>query len=338
MKPDLDMGDALCDGCFTGGNAPARSAIDEAAQRAIHALAALQRPSGELPTFTARHADMRDARPYPCSVYTTSFAVHALRRFTHLPAARAVLHAAAAHLRAERNADGAWSYEGRATLRVPPDLDDTACAATALLALGEHPGLALFRLLWENEAAPGGPFFTWVGINTGEHLLARQLDALVNANIVLCAALAGQTLPGTLAYLLDSCLHSSLDTASVFCLRPHLLAYALARAYADGPAPALEPAVRAAVAQLDGSADAFALACRANVLLALADHEGALPLLRGLLEAQRGDGSWPIAAAYSGYPPHHDGSPALTTAIALDALGRALVAHHSKGCGCLFQV
>jgi len=298
--------------------------LTDAAQRAIVALAALQRASGELPTLTARHADMRDARPYACSVYTTSFVIHALRHFAGLPAAAAILRVAGEHLRAQRNPDGSWGYEGLATSRVPPDLDDTACAAAALLTLGERPGLSLFRLLWENEAAPGGPFYTWVGVNDGAHLLARQLDALVNANLLLCAAMLGQPLPGALAYLLDVTTNAHFEAASVFCLTPELLAYALTRAYADGPLPALEAAVRAGLLALGTGDGPLTLACRANALLALGERTEAMPLLAALLAQQEADGAWLCVAAYSGYPPHHDGSPALTTALALDAIGRAL--------------
>jgi hypothetical protein len=114
-----------------------------------------------------------------------------------------------------------------------------------------------------------------------------------------------------------------LSEASVYCLTPHLLVYALARAYADGQVPALEPAVRAGVEQLGAADDAFRVACLANTLLALDEREAALPHLGALLAMQGADGSWPIATAYADYPPYHAGSPALTTAVALDALGRA---------------
>lgn len=267
---------------------------------------------------------MADAQPYACSVYTTTFAVHALRRWAALPVAAATLAAAGAHLRAERNPDGSWSYEGRATRRVPPDLDDTACAAAALLALGERPGFGFYRLLWENEAAPGGPYYTWLGVNRGEQLLGRQLDALVNANLLLCAAMARQALPGVVAYLLDVTITREFADASDYCLAPHLLLYALARAYADGPVPELASAVCAGVAVCQTTENALQRACLACGLLALGEREAAAPLFDALLAEQGPDGAWPIAAAYSGYPPHVDGSPALTTAIALDAIGRAL--------------
>lgn len=273
--------------------------------------------------FTSRSVSMADARPYECNIYSTALATYVLGRFAALPTATAALGAARALLRAERNADGSWSYEGRGTTRVPPDLDDTACAVAALMALGERPGLSFYRLLWENEAGPGGPYYTWVGVNDGPHLLARQVDALVNANVVLAAALAGQRLPGAITYLLDVT-QSNLLGASDYCLTPHLLVYALARACADGPVPELLPAVRAGLAGLGPCEDAFRVACRANGLLALGEREAALHDLGALLEAQLPDGAWPLAAAYADYPPHHAGSPALTTAVALDALGRAL--------------
>jgi len=306
------------------------SQLKDAARAAIGFLADAQRPSGELPTFTARRADMADARAYPCTVYTTAFAAHGLAHFADDEVARAVRLRAATHLRAERNPDGSWSYEGRSTTRVPPDLDDTACAAAALLGAGARPDLAFYRLLWENEAAPGGPYYTWVGVNAGDHLLARQVDALVNANLLLCAGLAGMALPGAAAYLCDVAARSDWETASDYCLTPHLLLFCVARAYADGAVNALAPAMPAlgaAALALPGppaELEPFRLACLAAALLAAGAPGAAAPHLAALLAAQRPDGSWPIAAAYSGYPPHHDGSPALTTAIALDAIGRAL--------------
>lgn len=295
-----------------------------AAGRAVAALQTMQRPGGELPTCTAPDLAMAGARAYPCSVYTTTFAIHALRRHIHLPGADETLRRAGAHLRAQRNPDGSWSYEGRLTRRVPPDLDDTACAVAALLVLGERPDLSFYRLLWEQEATPGGPYYTWVGVNGGAHLLARQVDALVNTNLLFCAALLGQPLPGALAYILDITKQGLLDASSVYTFTPHLLVYVLARAYADGPLPELEPALRAGLALLgDTDGVPFHTACRANALLALGAWPAANRALEALLASQGPDGAWPIAAAYSGYPPHHDGSPALTTAIALDALGRA---------------
>ncbi|HMQ32028.1 MAG TPA: hypothetical protein PKD53_14965, partial [Chloroflexaceae bacterium] len=99
---------------------PGYQALQRAAEGAVAALRAMQRPSGELPTYEAATPDMAGARPYAASVYTTTFAVHALRRFAEWPAAAAALAAAAAHPRGQRNPAGSWNYQGRAPTPVPP--------------------------------------------------------------------------------------------------------------------------------------------------------------------------------------------------------------------------
>ncbi|NJN14956.1 MAG: hypothetical protein HC822_00895 [Oscillochloris sp.] len=294
-------------------------------ESALSALAGLQQPTGEFPTFSARRLDFSDPQAYPTSIYTTTFVVYALRQLAEHRIAAAIRRRAAAFLLSERNSDGSWSYEGRATTRVPADLDDTACAAAALLSCGEPVGPELFRLLWENEAAPGGPYYTWIGVNSGEHLLARQVDALVQANLLLFSGLAGIPLAGSAQWLCAMAETDRWDAASDYCLTPHLLLFCAARAYAAG-APGLAPlgaALPAAVADLltpPQEHEPFRLACLAATLGLAGEHKAAKPYLKALLSCQSPDGAWPGAASYSGYPPHLDGSPALTTAIALEAL------------------
>jgi hypothetical protein len=294
-------------------------------ERAIAYLAAAQRPSGELPTFSSRHASMAEARPYPCSVYVSAFVALALARIAGQPLADTVRERACAHLRAERNPGGSWGYEGRATRRVPPDLDDTALVQAALLSCGDAADFAFFRLLWENESRPGGPYYTWVGVNGQDHLLARQVDALVNANLLYAATRCGQPLPGTAAYLAEVIAQASYDEASVYCFTPHLLAFCIARAAGAGAAGLADalPALRAYVANtiLPSAGSPFQLACGTAALAYLGAPAAVLaPQRAALCASQLADGSWPIAAAYSGYPPHFDGSPALSTALAIEAL------------------
>ena len=294
-------------------------------EHALSFLAAYQRPSGELPTLTSRYTSMADARPHPCSIYVTAFVALALARLADQPIASAVQKQACAHLRAERNPAGSWGYEGRATRRVPPDLDDSALAQAALVACGEPADLAFFRLLWENEARPGGPYYTWVGVNGQDHLLARQIDGLVNANLLYAATLCRMPLPGTVAYLRDVIASASYDHASVYCFTPHLLAFCIARAIGAGAvgmaaaAPTLQAYVTSTL--LPAAENPFQLACSVAALAYLGTPAAKLePQREALRAAQLTDGSWPVAASYSGYPPHFDGSPALSTAIAIEGL------------------
>jgi hypothetical protein len=300
---------------------------DPAIRTAIAWLHATQQPDGAWPTFSARHADMSAARLLPGCVYPTTYVLAALRHCPNDPPVDTIRAHAAAFLRRERNADGSWSYTGRATQRVPPDLDDTACAAAALLTLGERPDLALFQLLWENEAAPGGPYYTWIGVNqTPHHLLAHHRDALVNANILWLAGLLGLPLPGTAAYLNDCVLNGDLAQASDYCIEPHLLVYTLARAAHANPnalTPAARIALRAYALHLPAppvETQPWRIACIAASLALLAERTAAAPYCTALRHCQLADGSWPLAAAYSGYPPWLDGAPALTTALAIEAL------------------
>jgi hypothetical protein len=293
----------------------------QAIDSALAFLATYQRPDGELPILSSRFASMAEARPHPCSVYVTAFVALALARLPANPTASVIRQQACAHLQAQRNPNDSWSYEGRATRRVPPDLDDTAVATAALVRNGASPGLGFFRLLWENESQPGGPYYTWVGVNGVDHLLARQIDGLVNANVLYSAAVCRMALPGTAAYLRAIITASSYEQASDYCFTPHLFAFCLARAssvsheLAD-TAPALRDYLLNGL--LPAVANPFERACT----LAALRYLGEVPAeqIALLLGEQLPDGSWPIAPSYSGYPPHFDGSPALTTAIAIEAL------------------
>src|SRR5262245_5269027 len=166
-----------------------------------------QRPSGEFPTITSPHLDMTASIDCPMVIYVTTFVVHVLAspyfaRRSSAPQVQAMLERAGAFLLSEQCESGAWGFEGRSTIRIPYDLDDTSCAVAALLELGHPRSPAFYRLLWQNEVAPGGPYYTWIGMNQGEDsAFAREVDALVNANILFCGGLLGLSLPAVAAYL-----------------------------------------------------------------------------------------------------------------------------------------
>ena len=70
---------------------------------------------------------------------------------------------------------------------------------------------------------------------------------------------------------------------------------------------------------------AFELAC---LILGLLNSKANLSLIEAglhpLLAAQQAAGNWPAWGAYAGFYPNYDGSAALTTALALEALGKYL--------------
>ena len=309
--------------------------LTTAIENGVRYLAQAQRPSGEFETLTSPDLDFEEATPYQKSVYVTTFVLHALACLPPTPLIEQIQQQAGAFLAAEQGDNGAWNYEGRGGERLPPDLDDTSCAIAALAQLGRQPELSFYALLWQNESAPGGPYYTWVGINQLEHdPRARSIDALVNANILFCCGSLNLSLPGTVYYLEQVIRAEAYESESLFIPSPHLLIYALSRAYADGGVTTLDKVMsimqdyiltRLPPPPLETSA--FKLACLAVSLLNMKVPSILVrPYLVPLLITQRPDGSWPAYAAYTGFWPNYDGSPALTTALAIEALAKYALA------------
>jgi len=307
------------------------SAIDNG----LDYLAHVQRPGGEFETWTSPHLDFTEATPYPKSVYTTTFVMHALALLTPTPQIEQIQKRAADFLLAEQEDNGAWNYEGRGDHRLPCDQDDTSCAIAALAQLDHQPELSFYALLWQNESAPGGPYYTWIGINDlKEDQRARHVDSLVNANILFCAGLLNLSLPGTIYYLEQVIQAEAYDSESLFTPTPHLLIYALSRAYADGNVSKLDKTmsimqdyVLTKLPPPHAETSAFKLACLAVSLLNMKVPSILIrPYLVPLLSMQQADGNWPVDAAYHGFPPNYDGSPALTTALAVEALAKYALA------------
>ena len=138
-----------------------RAAYREAIDRAVCFLREAQLPHGEFKTMLGSNRTM-SAVVFDSSPFTTSFVLYALSR---LPAGSAddLIEKAATFLRREQEFGGVWRYwskRQRKHFRLPPDLDDTACASFALRAAGFEPP----RNIWAFEQARDGEgrFLTWL--------------------------------------------------------------------------------------------------------------------------------------------------------------------------------
>ncbi len=308
------------------------STIVTAIEKGLTYLARTQRPSGEFATYTSPRPDMAGAAERPKTVYTTTFVIHSLSCLPPDPLIASIQQRAGDFLAGEQEDNGAWHYDGYNGRLIPRDLDDTSCAVAALLTLGRRPDLSFYSLLWQNEIAPGGPYYTWLGVDhTGDSLHARDVDVLVNANILFCAGLLQLPLPGVVTYIQQVIQEVAYQARSIYCVSPHFPLYTLSRACADGritdlalamlvmqdyiltqlPPPAAEPS-------------ALHLACLAAALLNLQANLSLVePYVTTLLARQENDGRWPAWGAYWGsYQRCYDGAPALTTALALETLGK----------------
>jgi hypothetical protein len=305
--------------------------LTAAIEKGLTYLAHIQRPSGEFATYTSPRPDMSGATERPKTVYTTTFVIHSLSCLPPDPLIASMQQRAGDFLAGEQEEDGAWHYDGRGGHLVPRDLDDTSCAAAALLTLGRRPDLSYYSLLWQNEVAPGGPYYTWIDVDhTGESFFARDVDIMANINILFCAGLLNLALSGVVAYLQQAIQNKTYQPHSTYCVAPHLPLYGLSRAYADGHVTALAPAIPVMqdymLNQLPpppAEPAALHLACLAAALLNLqADLSLIEPYVTALLARQDNDGHWPAWAVYLSYRHYYDGAPALTTALALEALGK----------------
>lgn len=305
--------------------------LTTAINKGVDYLSQIQRPSGEFETVTSPHKDMQDAIAYDKSVYATTFVLHTLAGLKPTLQIESIQKSAVDFLLQEQEDNGAWNYEGRDDWRVPCDMDDTACAIAALAQLDHQPELSFYALLWNNESAPGGPYYTWLNINENtDDPRARNVDALVNANILYCCGLLNLSLPQT-AYYLEQVIRAEVyDSESLYTLSPHFLIYALSRAYADGGVKILHSAmstmqdyVLSRLSPPHMETSVLNLACLAVGLLNMKVPSILVrPYLAPVLAAQQPDGGWPACATYAGFSPNFDGSSALTTAIAIEALNK----------------
>lgn len=277
--------------------------LEQAVAEGVAALARMQAADGSFPFFTRT-----PPLPWvPCDpIFATASVL--LSAGARLP--RESVEPAATYVRGRRRPDGLWQYD--ATLDVPPDADTTACSLAALSECcgnrGLEEGADLLRSFWRHD---GGPFRTWrVG---GMWSQRDRDDAVVNCNVVYALSRLGS--PATPAELeaVRRLVQRSAGGSRYYCA-PATIAHALRRAELDPGA--LPPAASAPPDARD------VLAC-VEWLCGLRRSDP--KLVARVLAAQEPDGTWPawpwVTAV--GSPKPLWGSAAVSTALALEALGAA---------------
>lgn len=316
-----------------GGRDRGEDRAAAALDAAVQFLSTAQMPSGELPTAVSSEPEAPGSwRPDSC-VFTTTFAIRALRLAAPKRAAR-TLEKAVDFLRDEMLPEGTWRFwTRRSGKRISPDADDTASVADALrsLAAPYSREQTIERLLANRNDA--GLFFTWIHGTLDE---PNGVDAVVNANVIVFLEDHPEAAHAC-AYLVDLVRCDGVGDSSHYYQGPRFLNYALARACARG-VRGLEGAREHLVrSSLDLSETAISSGDALDVGLALGTlaylecgHNRRRPLIRRLLEMQSASGSWRAVPAWCGPPPPAPasqwwGSQALTTAICLEALALTVV-------------
>lgn len=314
---------------------PPRDAIRERIVNAyasgIGFLAMSQRGNGEFPTY---HWFMNDpAKIQPVTtVFTASQVLYSLAFGGWSETASRVSQRTIAYLLAEREPPGVWRFYGKAGAHLlSTDVDDTAMAWAALALYGYKVAPDALAQLQASRNTAGllntwiGDPATWVGIDS------RDTDLVVNLNALLLFALTGRTVDEVCRTAVAEARAGTFQDRIVYYPSPLAFTYAFSRAYADGGASCLGPAIAevrhiALGAQRpDGTwGNDFETALGVVTLLNTGYRGEALERgIGALLARQSEDGGWAIAPAYrAAVLPVNYGSRALTTAVCLEALGK----------------
>jgi hypothetical protein len=330
------------------------------AQRALDFLAARQRPSGQFGVLMGRDLSDPDAeRTDDSTPFATALIVHSLG-FSESPLAREMTDRALRFLRSEMEPGGVWRYwtaEHEHHRTIPPDLDDTVCAAQVL----RHHGVPIpdHRDLLLANRDRRGLFYTWITPrwrppprHLGFWRVALQryrtplraamfwrvnecargdVDGVVNANVLFHLGESADTAP-VVAYLIDVIRRGDEGRCDKWHLNPFTFHYMVARCHAAGVSgldDVRELAVEhiAAAVNSDGSIGTSVLDTALAACALRSWGAGDALIARAsdhLRAAQRADGSWPVVAMYWGGPERYYGwgSQELTTGYCLEALSR----------------
>jgi hypothetical protein len=259
----------------------------------------MQAPDGSFPLFTRSEATAW----MPCgSLFSTAYVMMgAGGLLSHNVIARAVNF-----IRSNRRADGLWDFD--TAIAVPPDADTTACALAALVLHGEisnpQADARLLRTFWRADA---GRFRCW---NTaGIWSLPERDDPVANCNVLFALRLLGapataEETRGVVGFLRQS-------GRARYYWSPATIAHAARRQPPKAHLPPPQLAARPHEADL--------LGC---IQWQCGMQKSDAGLIGAVLAAQSADGSWPIRAwvTGAGKPKPFWGSPAITTALAVEAL------------------
>jgi hypothetical protein len=309
------------------------AAIRHAIEKGVAYLEAAQLPSGEIPIEISPIPEMSGDCVREPVVFPAALAARAL---SITPSAERVRSRALDFLRREMDPDGLWrhpSSDKPGHYYTPPDLDDTSIASAALLAAGlRFPDNRSF-LLGHRERS--GLFRTWV-VRWWRHPLmtyrffrytakVRDVDAVVNANVVIYLGVCAETRPAIehmLAVLrANREIMSTIWYGSRFTVW-YFFSQAL-HAIAPEAGEIIVPRIEAGE-----PGNALELAMATSTLLLW----NQTPDVEPLLAAQLSSGAWPRAGFYhmghrqiDAQPkPPWWGSDALTTVFAVEALTRYL--------------
>ena len=313
-----------------------RSSVDElrvqasfAIQNGLDFLAASQTPTGGFVTDVWEFDAPDESMPIDVT-FTASQVLFSLSFCSESATARGTSQRAVAYLLRQKRDLGLFNYYGTATPRtIPPDVDDTSLAWSALKRFGQSVPAETLGALRANRN-DAGVFNTWIG-PTAKQLAPDngELDAVVNLNALLLFGLGGESLDSVCKFVLERAESEQFRKGSAYYESPEAFTHAFSRAYADGKVQCLGKSVakiRDATLSLQrpdgGWGDDLETASGVITLLNLGYRGEALERgIRAILTRQNADGGWARTTVYRGIGvPLRYGARSVTTAACVEAL------------------
>lgn len=297
--------------------------------RGISFLKTRQLPSGEFATLRAKKSKMDDSS-YVKSPFFTTFILHSLSFLKELGDINESVKKAADFLIAEKDDKDYWRFFGRNSY-IPPDLDCTCCALSALYINGvelDYETIADTLLTYRNSE---GAFHTWIldpTLINNKDVSINPLDHVVNANILFFYSLIRKPLPQVVNYLCSIIKRKNFHNSPYYD-SPFSFIYCLTRAYTDGNVKDLQPILPVIKKYLLEKYDALEKQrdplknAQVAVSLINSGYRGYEldKAILNLIYTQDSDDGWPITSFFP-FPGKLEfyGSRELNTAIALEAL------------------
>ncbi len=299
----------------------------------ISFLSENQLSSGEFATTIAPTPDMKDSI-YVKSPFFTSLILYSLSHLNKSADLNDITRRASNFLLQERDDTGFWRFFGKES-GIPPDLDDTCCALSALYIYGVELDFKTISNSLLKYRDKEGIFYTWVldwySANSKNEHYVNYTDWVVNANILFFYSLLKKPLPEIINYLCRVVKEKVFTNGSRYYNSPFSFLYCVTRIYAYNNAkdlqstkPIIEKYLLDTQNDRGGWGNSLEDAMSTVGLINLGVKRKRLEkAIDNLLSLQDGDGGWPIAPfSYYIYPKEKEfyGSRELNTAVASEAL------------------
>jgi len=179
-----------------------KESLNQAILKGIRFLTDKQNTDGSFDSRSHKESNPSEAETFITTFYT-SLILYSLSKIRN-PKLLEVKNKACSFLLSEKDENGTYNYWSKSFLKYktepcPNDLDDTACALSALLSFDrnsvkEDVLAKITQVLINLESKEGGPYFTWV-VPSNADSKWKDVDLAVNANIGFFLSMLEISLP-----------------------------------------------------------------------------------------------------------------------------------------------